>query len=183
MTRNKAYTAVNHEITIEARHYIEQYRDVARFAALCRECGNYERRWCCPPLDVALEARLRGYTRATLLACVITPDCVEQPLAGAMALMRPEIERLNRRVLELERERDGLAMGFAGSCYYCGNEPCTREHGLPCRHPERVRPSLEAYGFDLERTCRELLGIEMAWSRDPRRLPPRLTLLCAVFHH
>ena len=46
---------------------------------------------------------------------------------------------------------------------------------------ERVRPSLEACGFDLERTASELFGIEMLWGRDGR-LPEYLTLVCGLFH-
>ena len=57
----------------------------------------------------------------------------------------------------------------------------TPAEALPCRHPERVRPSLEACGFDLERTASELFGIEMRWGRNGL-LPEYLTLVCGLFH-
>ncbi|MFR2062233.1 MAG: DUF2284 domain-containing protein [Alistipes sp.] len=31
----------------------------------------------------------------------------------------------------------------------------------PCLHPDKVRPSLEAFGFDIARTLSELFGIEL----------------------
>ena len=41
--------------------------------------------------------------------------------------------------------------------------------------PDRARPSLEAWGFDLVRTASELLGLTMCWS-DNLVLPPLLYL-------
>ena len=58
----------------------------------------------------------------------------------------------------------------------------TRPLGLPCRHPELVRPSLEAYGFDISRTTNELFGIELLWGKDGM-LPKYLTLVCGFFHN
>lgn len=58
---------------------------------------------------------------------------------------------------------------------------CTRPEGLPCRHPDRVRPSLEACGFDIGRTTSELFGIELKWGAEGK-LPEYLTLVCGLFH-
>lgn len=51
----------------------------------------------------------------------------------------------------------------------------------PCRHPELVRPSLEACGFDIGRTTSELFGIELKWGADGK-MPEYLTLVCGFFH-
>ena len=51
--------------------------------------------------------------------------------------------------------------------------------GEPCRHPELVRPSLEALGFNLGEVTRELFNIDMLWGRHGR-LPQYLTLVGAV---
>ena len=179
---NAAYSVSEKETTLDARQYVEQYRDVARVDALCRQCDGYGRRWCCPPLDPALEERLLAYEKVTVMACVITPADCARPIGTAMALMRPEIIRINRQLIEQERLTGGLATGFAGNCTFCGERPCTRPDGLPCRHPELVRPSLEAFGFDLEATARNLFGLDLLWSTDGR-LPARLTLLTALFHN
>ena len=182
MLRNKGYSFFEKETTVDARQYVEQFRDVARVESFCRQCDGYGRRWCCPPLDESLVRRLLSYPRVTLMACVITPDDTDQPVACAMELMRPEIIRINRSLIERERLTGGLATGFAGNCSFCGDQPCTRPEGQACRHPELVRPSLEAFGFDLVSTARDLLGLEMLWSSDGS-LPARLTLLTALFHN
>lgn len=92
---------------------------------------------------------------------------------------------MDKRLLEKEAELHGMAF-FAGTCMLCGDpcypddalsgqevlsgsgetcwrDGCTRRRGLPCRHPGKVRPSLEAFGFDLVNTARELFGIELQW--------------------
>lgn len=50
-----------------------------------------------------------------------------------------------------------------------------------CRHPDKVRPSLEAFGFDLMKTSENLLGIKMVWGMDGM-MPEYLTLVCGVFY-
>jgi methionyl-tRNA synthetase len=68
-----------------------------------------------------------------------------------------------------------------GTCPYCGGAPCARIEGKPCRHPSKVRPSLEAFGFDMGKTAQDLLGLEIKWSHD-EFLPEYLTLICGIFY-
>ena len=68
---------------------------------------------------------------------------------------------------------------FAGTCLLCPPEHCTRRKNLPCRHPESIRPSLEALGLDIARTTSGLFGIDLQWGR-PDAPPAYLTLLSAL---
>ena len=70
---------------------------------------------------------------------------------------------------------------FAGTCLLCPPEHCTRRENLPCRHPESIRPSLEALGLDVARTTSGLFGIELQWGR-PDAPPAYLTLISALAH-
>ncbi len=56
------------------------------------------------------------------------------------------------------------------------------EFGTPCRHPEKVRPSLEAFGFDIAKTLSELFNIELLWGKDGK-LPEYLVLVSGFFHN
>ena len=51
--------------------------------------------------------------------------------------------------------------------------------GKPCRHPEQLRHSLESVGFDVVAISRDLLGLELEWSKDGS-LPKHLTLVTAL---
>ena len=75
----------------------------------------------------------------------------------------------------------GLGAHCAMSCPYCNNEPCARIEGKSCRHPDKVRPSLEAFGFDVGKTAKDLLGVELKWSQDGL-IPEYLTLVYGIFY-
>ena len=62
-----------------------------------------------------------------------------------------------------------------------GLEPCARIDGKPCRHPDKVRPSLEAFGFDISKTAKDLLGLEIKWSKGDL-IPEYLTLVGGIFY-
>ena len=67
---------------------------------------------------------------------------------------------------------------FPGSCLLCPS--CTRTEGAPCLYPKKVRPSLEACGFDIGKTTTELLNIELKWG-ESGKMPEYITLVSAVF--
>ena len=182
MMRTPDYTARDFTVSLPTADYMARFRDAERCAASCRACTNYGRSWACPPFDFDMEEYLAGYATALLIATKITPRHSGLPFAEAGRLLRPERVRHERRLLDLEQRYGSRAFAYVGTCLHCPVGSCTRPQGLPCRHPERVRPSLEACGFDLCRTTEELLGIPLQWSRDGR-MPEYLTLVSGFFHN
>ena len=180
--RNPAYTAEDFSLSLAAADYIARFRDEERFAHFCRECPNYGRSWGCPPFGFDVAGRLGRYSHILLTATRIRPATEGLPMSMSRELIRPERIRLDSRLRELERLHGGLSCSYVGSCLYCPEGSCTRPSGLPCRHPDMVRPSLEAYGFDIGRTLSELFGIEILWGRDGL-MPEYLTLVCGLFHN
>lgn len=165
------------ERSLPMSDYIRDYRDAERVGSYCRQCSNYARHWGCPPYTHDLDAQLSAYSRATLL-CLKLSFAERLPLSEAYRLLQPERLRLEALVREKE-ERGGRAFGLAGMCPYC-KEGCTRAEGLPCRHPDLVRSSLEAYGFDVARTAERLFGIPLLWSTDGLT-PDYLTFIVGYF--
>jgi predicted metal-binding protein len=55
-------------------------------------------------------------------------------------------------------------------------DKCTRIKGKPCISPDKVRPSLESFGFDVSKTSLQLLNVEMKWSLEGV-LPPYFVLV------
>lgn len=176
------YTAEDFTATLPADDYIARFRDAERIEGYCRSCPNYGRSWGCPPFGFRMEEYLAGYDSALLVATKISPQTRNLPITDATALIRPERIRLERRLLEMERLYDGRSFAYAGTCLYCPAGRCTRPNGEPCRHPEWVRPSLEACGFDIVRTTSELFGLELKWGTDGL-MPEYLILVCGFFHH
>lgn len=167
---------------VDRDRYVSEFRDVPTFEACCKACPNYGNRWGCPPFDHDTLQDLQPYNKVMLIGAKITPHDPKMPMDRVYEIMRPELERLNERLLNLEREKGGMAFGFVGKCPYCNDEPCARRQGLPCRHPDVVRPSLEAYGFNASETASKLLGINMVWSSG-KTIPRYLTLVCGLFYN
>lgn len=175
------YEVEERSVTVSAASYIEECRDAAKFIEFCKECHNYGRLWCCPPFDFDWLDILNQYESVTIYATKITPAEEGLPLSAAESLTRPERLRMGKKLLQEETERGGRAFAYAGRCLHCPEGTCTRLQRLPCRHPELVRPSLEAAGFDISMTLQRYFGIDLLWGKD-NKLPDYLVLVTALFH-
>ena len=91
-------------------------------------CVGYGRRLSCPPFSPTPEQ-----TQAVL-------DCYKTGI-----LMEGELWKVNPILVALERE--AWSMG-EGPCHEC--DACALRAG--CRHPQQLRPSMEASGIDVFRT-------------------------------
>lgn len=163
------------EISVE--EYIARFRNAEVFMEACRECPNFGRTWACPPFDFDVLERIGRYTTLHLVAC--TAELSPDDDFTSFDTILPLRKKMDERLLALESSYgSALACAFGGYCRRCA--ACARPEGLPCRHPQLVRPALEAYGFDVCRTLDELFGIKLQWAA-PGHTPTRLTLLGGVF--
>lgn len=171
------YTLREQWRTMPMKEYAETFRDFGRVRGYCHGCGRYGKCWACPPYDFAEEEYLGQFTTISLLATKITPsEGVALTPETAERILNRERQRLDRMLLGMEGNARAF---FAGTCILCPPEKCTRREGLPCRHPESIRPSLEALGFDIARTASELFGIPLQWG-SPGTFPAYLTLISAI---
>lgn len=175
------YTAEDSVCTVTVGELMERFRNVERFIAFCRECPNYGRSWACPPFEFDADAYLSRWRYARVIATRITPVAEGLPVSEASRFIRGERLRLDNELLVSEAGTGGRAFSFVGSCLYCHDNECTRPCGLPCRHPERIRPSLEAFGFDIAAITEELFSFRLLWPCNGQ-LPSYLTIVTALFH-
>ena len=180
-TAHMAYTTEKFFADIDAKTYINEFRRTDYFIEFCQQCKNYNHRYGCPPFDDKTLSIVEGYEKVRIMGVKIIPSNKKLPLSAANDLMDPVITEMNEELLELEKSLGGYAFGFVGTCPYCSGAPCARVSGEPCRHPDKVRPSLEAFGFDMSKTAIDLLGLEIKWSQG-ELIPEYLTLVCGVFY-
>lgn len=116
-------------------------------------CGQYDKRWSCPPGCGALEdcaAQLKGFTHGIL---VQTYGDVEDGF-DFEAMMEIEAEHKQNFQEMYESLRDSveniLALG-AGCCTQCAK--CTYPDE-PCRFPDKQVASMEAYGMLVLEVCK-----------------------------
>lgn len=163
--------------------FIKNYRDAEKFMEFCKECPNYGTRWSCAPLDFRVEDVLSQFSYISVLAAKISFD--EETIASAKDgeivkriswdALRVVKRQLENRLLSMEKMiPESMSLG-SGSCLRC--DACTRPTH-PCRHPDLMRHSLDAFGFNLSAIAEDLLQIEILWSHG--ELPKYYTLVHGI---
>lgn len=181
MKEGELYSVEKFSAEIPADRYIREFRDAPRFMELCKACPNFGNTWACPPFDIDTGAFLSRFKTVRLFATKMTLNRVDVPVERAVDLLLSVRMPIETELLELERQLGGRAFSNVGRCVFCPEGECTRSAGEPCRHPEKVRPSLEAFGFNIDKTLSELFGIEIKWGKDGF-LPEYLVLVSGLFY-
>ncbi len=169
---------------IESRHISRQsfnalYLDAATTDAACRQCSNHGKSWSCPPLSNELTEPYSDYGIVRLYVARI-PIASRTPVGDSKPIINSVKASLLTYLRHIERQANGRICGLAGECELCAGKRCTRPEGKPCRYPEKVRPSLEALGYDVACAVKGLTGVEMLWGKDGY-LPEYLLLAGALF--
>ena len=184
-TKTDMYTIKEKSVCINTDLYIERYHNPQKFIQFCKECKMYNSCWSCPPFDFETKAYLLKYTSIWFIGTQIFPSQFERSFATKEELILYEQDllakvrgQLDPLLLTLENKYPESRACFAGTCHFCTPSKCKRNKNLPCIYPQKIRPSLEALGFDIEHTTSDLLGIELLWSKN-NILPEYYTLVSA----
>jgi len=159
------YTVERFEKEIDVAEYVEKYVNVEEFEGYCKACPNYNTVWSCPPYDFSSEGYWKKYKKLLVIARKIifkgevTPEQSYEIMQEVKADMAKEL-------YELELKVPGSISLSAGSCDLCKDTGCTRKEGLPCRHPEAMRYSIESIGGNVGLTVSKLLGIQLEWIEE-----------------
>lgn len=164
--------------------FIAQYQDIDKFMAYCRECPNYNTRWSCPSLSFEVGEMLAKYDRVHLVGLKMTydeeticdADTPEKVKSVTWDTLFVEKRALEETLLTVESEYAGSQALSSGGCHYC--DVCARTEGKACIHPDKMRYSLDAFGFDLTAITADQFGIDLCWSKGA--LPPYYTLIHAL---
>ena len=130
------YFVQSMERMVPIAEYLAACVDVEKFVGYCKACGNYSRRWSCPPFDFDPLDLWKRYQAIHIHARILTPISGVD-MAIMMEGMRREKEKLMDALLKMEQDTPGSLALSAGGCSLCGS--CTRPEGKPCRRPERMR--------------------------------------------
>jgi len=116
-------------------------------------CGQYEKRWSCPPGCGSLEEcteRLKGYTYGIL---VQTYGDIEDgfDFEAMMEIKADHKEHFTEMYARLRQQAGNVLALGAGCCTQCPK--CTYPDA-PCRFPEKMVSSMEAYGMVVLEVCK-----------------------------
>ena len=166
---------------IETPLFRQKYQDREKFMAFCRECPRYGALWSCPPLSFDADEFLSPYAWVNLLCAKIhldsetirAADTAEKMKTTGWDVVSAVKLNIEERLRKLEAQIPESVSLSSGGCNLC--ESCTRKSGKPCRQPDKMRYSLDAFGFDLTAITKDLFRIEILWCRDS--LPEYFTLM------
>jgi predicted metal-binding protein len=179
-------TQINSRVSgVSVRLLEERYRFADKFMALCRECGNYNSNWACPPFDFDVSEYLGKYDYAYVLGVqwvhdeetIAKADTREKALIYSKELYRKGMEEMLAFILQLEEKYPESSGVSAGGCSCCAS--CARPRNEPCRFPRRVRHSLESLSFDVSMIAQDFLGLELQWMKNT--LPKAQAIINALF--
>ena len=116
-------------------------------------CGMYDKCWSCPPGCGTLEecaARLKSYSHGIL---VQSRGDIEDSfdVEGLQELEQTHKEHFNRMYAALRASGEEVLAIGAGCCAACAK--CTYPDE-PCRFPEKMVSSMEAYGMLVLEVCK-----------------------------
>lgn len=166
---------------VEMRPFRQKYQDREKFMAYCRECPRYLTRWSCPPLSFDVNEFLEPYSWINLLCAKIclddetirAADTTKKIKTVGWEIVSTVKLDMEERLRRLETKVPNSLSLSSGGCNLC--EHCTRESNLPCCQPDKMRYSLDAFGFDLSAITKDVFQIEILWCKDS--LPPYFTLI------
>lgn len=178
---------IHHTKLINAKTYINNYCKPLEFVVYCKACNKFNKCWACPPFSYDPIQLLNKYKFTYVIGTqvILEAEDVEQTYDSKQQrelldkVMFDVRQKIDPVLMKIEGNfKDTLAL-FAGTCHLCPELGCTRSLNKPCRYPNQIRPSLEAYGFDISKTTSELLGIDLKWG-EKGKLPPYLILVSAI---
>lgn len=180
------HPVIGYDVTLPFTEFDEMYRSDAVQRA-CRACKNHRNNWSCPPFDPRDVDRVRSAYDSIEVICHRTLlKCPADLLSDRAAVERFKLDALRAtrstmadHLLRAEHAHPGSQALFPGSCALCGPEDCARRRKLPCVHPSIVRPSLEAFGYDLEKLVKNLFDLEFYWTSEGK-VPPYYLLVGAL---
>lgn len=169
------YTVEKFEKTIDIKKYIEGYVNVKEFEEFCKECPNYGKVWSCPPYDFDAEKYWEKFSEISIFAYKInfTEDVSKEE---SYQILKEVKKTMSEELFQLEEITSGAESLSAGSCHLCQGEGCTRPQGGACRHPQKMRYSIESIGGNVGLTVRKLMGIELEWI-DEGKVPSYFVLV------
>ena len=147
-----------------AAEFVERFVHIERFLPACQQCHNYNTRWTCPPFGFDPMTIWSAYTGLRLYARILHADAPGQPLDDALDVLKHEKRLYREKLAQWESSVPGSQMLLAGTCDQC--KVCEKSQGRPCRHPERLRYSIEALGGDVEGCLQHYFHVPVLWGRD-----------------
>ncbi len=160
---------------------LKNYQNQEKFIEYCKQCHKYNSRWSCPPLNFSVNKYLAPYTYIYLIGIqyfydtdtIAAVNTTEKVNSFSIKTAKSLKKQFSEILLDAEKIFPQTISISAGGCDFCCR--CSRTKNEPCRKPEKMRYSLDAFGIDLSKVTQDILNIKLLWNSD--KLPAYTTLI------
>ena len=129
-----------------------EFRPEVRSMCSADRCRSFGKSWSCPPAAGSLESitqRASGYCRGIIVqTCGKLRDDFDLEAIRDISVRHGKL--FDTLVRQVRLTASGCLPMGAGACTLC--RKCTYPD-RPCRHPDKLRPSMEAYGLLVSDVC------------------------------
>lgn len=170
---------------VDVDEYYENYVDFEKFSQLCiEEQESLGYNWSYPPFDFDVDELWNSFKKLKLIAFKIEFSSEEQASTLSDKEMDYVLKRFERYKVKLMNdlyvlEDENSQALFLGKCNLCMR--CTREFGMPCKMPFKMRYPLEALGADVDKTVEDIFGLKIEYAENGK-LPPYLVFVGGVLY-
>lgn len=179
------YKIDSYEKDFDIEFFYNKYVDVEKYFTYCEECGNLEKNWNCPPFDFDPNELWNSFNNLKVIVYKIefNQELLEHEFSKSeldmflMRLFKIKI-KLMSPIYNLENEKS-LGLYF-GPCNLCMK--CTREFGMPCKMPHKMRYSIESLGGNIEDLVKNEFDIELKWIEN-EKLPNYLLFVGGLLYN
>ena len=169
---------------VDVAEFVEEYVDVEKFQGLCKDCEDYGKNWSCPPFDFEVMDVWNSFEKFKIIAFKMDFDEEELSTEFSDKELDFILKRLERMKVKLMNEiyaledENSYAL-FLGKCNLCMK--CTREFGMPCKMPFKMRYSVESLGGNVDQCIEDIFGFEVQYAQN-NRLPQYLIFVGGLLY-
>ncbi|WP_296808919.1 DUF2284 domain-containing protein [uncultured Methanobrevibacter sp.] len=169
---------------VDVAEFVERYVDVEKFQGLCTDCEDYGKNWSCPPFDFDVMDVWDSFDKLKLIAFKMDFDDDELSNEYSDKELDFILKRLERMKVKLMNdiyvlEDENSYALFLGKCNLCMK--CTREFGMPCKMPFKMRYSIESLGGNVDQCIEDIFGFEIHYAQN-NHLPEYLIFVGGVLY-
>ncbi len=169
---------------VAVSEFVENYVDVEKFLELCKDCEDYGKNWNCPPFEFDVMDVWNSYDKLKIIAFKIEFDDEELATVYSDKELDFVLKRVERMKIKLMNEiyvlEDENSLGlFLGQCNLCMK--CTREFGMPCKMPFKMRYSIESLGGNVDQCIEDIFDLKVLYAKD-NKLPQYLVFVGGLLY-
>ena len=142
---------------------------------MCGNCPAYNKRWACPPFITENDTIITSKKNANLVSIKIKPTKKNNIPKKIIDEARVFLDEL---FYKLEALNLNSTLLLAGSCICNFADNCPKLKKLPCVRKNKMRYSLEAFGYDVTKISEEILDTKILWQTDIQ--PEYFTLVYCI---